>query len=113
MHRIGAKFGGLWPPQGGKSSLVLNGGQQFPDRLLFLVDLFLTKDAAMFLEYCGNALFLFNNQRKGLLEKGMGALKRIHPKIELDPNTGAPSVSFGVFRSENGVLLHTIDGFLV
>jgi hypothetical protein len=95
----------------GKSSLVLNAGQQFPGRLLFLVDLFFTKDAAMFLEYCSNALFSFNHQRKGLLEKGMGALKRVQPKIELDPNTGTPSISFGIARGDNGVLLNTIDDF--
>jgi len=95
----------------GKSSLVLNAGQRFPARLLFLVDLFFTKDTAMFLEYCSNSLFSFNHQRKGLLEKGMGALKRIHPKIELDPNTGTPSFSFGFSRLDEGVLLNTIDDF--
>lgn len=95
----------------GKSSLVLNAGRQFPERLLFLVDLFFTKDAAMFLEYCSNSLFSFNHQRQGLLEKGMGALKRIHPKIELDPNTGTPSFSFGFSRTDTGVLLNTIDDF--
>lgn len=95
----------------GKSSLVLNAGRRFPDRLLFLVDLFFTKDTAMFLEYCSNSLFSLNHHRKGLLEKGMGALKRIHPKIELDPNTGTPSFSLGVSRNDEGVLLNTIDDF--
>ena len=95
----------------GKSSLVLNTGKQFPDRMMFLVDLFFTKDAAMFLEYCSNALFSFNHQRKGLLEKGMGALQRIRPRIELDPNTGTPSFSFGISRNDDGVLLNTIDDF--
>lgn len=95
----------------GKSSLVLNAGRHFPERLLFLVDLFFTKDAAMFLEYCSNALFSFNNHRKGLLEKGIGALRRIHPKIEVDPNTGAPSFSFGISRNDAGLLLNTIDDF--
>ena len=95
----------------GKSSLVLNAGRRFPERLLFLVDLFFTKDAGMFLEYCSNALFSFNHQRKGLLEKGMGALQRIRPKIELDPNTGTPSFSFGVSRNDEGLLLNTIDDF--
>ncbi len=95
----------------GKSSLVSNAGKQFPDRMMFLVDLFFTKDAAMFLEYCSNALFSFNHQRKGLLEKGMGALQRIRPRIELDPHTGTPYFSFGISRNDSGVLLNTIDDF--
>ena len=95
----------------GKSSLVLNASQQFPKRMLLLVDLFFTKDTAMFLEYCSNALFSFNHQRKGLLEKGMGALKRIRPHLEFDPNTGTPSFSFDVSQNNNDVLLHTVDDF--
>lgn len=95
----------------GKSSLVLNAGKQFSERQMFRVDLFFTKDAAMFLEYCSNALFSFTNQRKGLLEKGMGALQRIRPRIEFDPNTGTPSFSFSVSKNEKGLLLNTVDDF--
>ncbi len=95
----------------GKSSLVLDAGKQFPKRLLFLVDLFFTKDAAMFLEYCANALFAFDHVRKGLFARGVGALKRIRPVVELDPRTGTPSFSLGVSRKDSGVLLNTIDDF--
>ncbi len=95
----------------GKSSLVLNAGRQFPDRLLFLVDLFFTKDAGMFLEYCINALLAFDRGRKGLLQKTMGALKRIRPSVEFDPNTGVPSFSLDVSNNNEAVLLNTVDDF--
>lgn len=95
----------------GKSSLVLNAGKQFPKRLLFLVDLFFTKDAGMFLEHCTNALLAFDHGRKGLLEKTMGALKRIRPSVEFDPNTGAPSFSLDVSKNNEAVLLSTVDDF--
>jgi AAA+ ATPase superfamily predicted ATPase len=48
----------------GKSSLVLNTAKQHPKRLFLLIDLFFTKDTAMFLEYSTNVLFAFNSQRK-------------------------------------------------
>jgi len=95
----------------GKSSLVLNAGKRFPDRMLFLVDLFFTKDAGMFLEYCTNALLTFNHSRKGFLEKTMGALKRIRPNLKFDPDTGIPSFSLDVAQRDEGVLLNTIDDF--
>ncbi len=95
----------------GKSSLVQRVGMQFPERLLFQIDLFFTKDAAMFLEYCSNALFSFNHQRKGFLERGVSALRRIQPQIELDPNSGTPSFSFRFSQKNQGVLLNTVDDF--
>jgi len=95
----------------GKSSLVLAAGKHFPKRLLFRVDLFFTKDTAMFLEYCSNALFSFQNQRKGMFEEILSALKRVRPRIELDSNTGAPSLSFGLSGADPALLLHTVDDF--
>jgi len=95
----------------GKSSLVLHTAKKSPERLFLLVDLFFTKDAAMFLEYCTTALFTFNSQRTGLLEKGVQALKRIRPKIEIDPQSGTPSLSLGISRDEPETLLNTIDDF--
>jgi len=95
----------------GKSSLVLNAAKQNPKRLFLLIDLFFTKDAAMFLEYSTNALMAFNTQRKGLLEKGMQALKRLRPRMEVDPQTGTPSLSLGLNREDPQLLLHTIDDF--
>jgi hypothetical protein len=41
----------------------------------------------------------------------MAALKRIRPRIEIDPVTGTPSFSFGINGESNAVLLHTIDDF--
>jgi hypothetical protein len=95
----------------GKSSLVLNTAKKNPERLCLLIDLFFTKDAAMFLEYCTSALFAFNAQHTGLLEKGMQALKRIRPKMEIDPQTGTASVTLGISKNEPEVLLNTIDDF--
>lgn len=95
----------------GKSSLVLNAAKHLPDRLFLMVDLFFTKETSMFLEHCSNALFAFNHQRKGLLEKGMGALKRIRPRLEFDPGTGSPSFSFDISGNRESVLLNTIDDF--
>ena len=95
----------------GKSSLVLNAAKQNPKRLFLLIDLFFTKDAAMFLEYSTNALMAFNAERKGLLEKGMQALKRLRPRMEVDPQTGTPSLSLGLNREDPQQVLHTIDDF--
>lgn len=95
----------------GKSSLVLHTAKKTPERIFLLIDLFFTKDAAMFLDYCTTALFAFNSQRAGLLEKGVQALKRIRPKIEIDPQTGTPSLSLGISRDEPENLLNTIDDF--
>jgi hypothetical protein len=95
----------------GKSSLVLNAAKQNPKRLFMLIDLFFTKDAAMFLEYSTNALFAFNAQRKGLMEKGMQALKRLRPRMDLDPQSGTPSLSLGLSREDPQLVLHTIDDF--
>ncbi len=95
----------------GKSSLVFNAAKQNPKRLFLLIDLFFTKDAAMFLEYSTNALMAFNADRKGLLEKGMQALKRLRPRMELDPQTGTPSLSLGLSRDDPQQVLNTIDDF--
>jgi hypothetical protein len=95
----------------GKSSLVYNAAKREPERMFLLVDLFFTKDTAMFLEYCTSALLAFNTRRAGLLEKGLQALKRVRPRIELDPRTGTPSLSLGLSRSDPGLLLHTVDDF--
>lgn len=95
----------------GKSSVVYNAAKRNPERLFLLIDLFFTKDTAMFLEYCTSALFAFNTHRRGLLEKGMQALKRIRPKMELDPQTGTPSLSLGLSNSDPEILLHTVEDF--
>ena len=95
----------------GKSSLVFHTAKKSEERLFLLIDLFFTKDAAMFLEYCTTALFALNSQRAGLLEKGIQALKRIRPKIEIDPQSGTPSLSLGISRDEPEILLNTIDDF--
>lgn len=95
----------------GKSSLVLDAAKHFPDRLLFRVDLFFTKDTAMFLEYCSNALFSFQNQRKGMFEEILSALKRVRPRIEVDSNTGTPALSFGLSGADRALLLNTVDDF--
>lgn len=95
----------------GKSSLVFNTCREFPARLPLLIDLFFSKDSAMFLEYCSNALFSFNNRRKGLLEKTLVALRRIRPQVEMDPQSGLPSLTLGA-GSQSPVLLHqTIEDF--
>lgn len=65
----------------------------------------------MFLEYSKNALMAFNAQRSGLLEKGMKALQRLRPRMELDPQTGTPSLSLGFSRDHSEQILHTIDDF--
>ena len=95
----------------GKSSLVMRTGANVPKRLLFCVDLFFTKDAAMFLEYCSNALFAFQDQRKGLLDGVMRALRRLRPRLEIDEQTGLPALAVGVAKRDDTSVLHTIDDF--
>jgi hypothetical protein len=78
----------------GKSSLVLHACKRFPKRSRLLVDLFFSKDAVMFLQYCSHALLSMKARRKGILERTVSALRRARPRLDIDPDTGAPSLSF-------------------
>lgn len=95
----------------GKSSLVLNTCKRFPKRSMLLIDLFFSKDSVVFLRYCSHALFSLNARRQGVVEKTMTALRRVRPRLDVDPDTGAPSLSLHVSKQEGSAVLQTVDEF--